>query len=158
MAFENCDYMERVVFQRRDVQASDETATGYDDTNHEPRAGKKRLYVFRRRVKDIAKELSLVFLLTVKRRSMARRRVFDSFLFHAHLQAPTLLWVMERTYFFASSKLLFLCAIGGTALHIHFFSLFTFLTFNESLISSNVLSAGGLVFSPASSFSRTMIR
>ena len=32
--------MERAVFHRRDVQASEtETATGYDDTNHESRAG-----------------------------------------------------------------------------------------------------------------------
>ena len=54
--------MERAVFHRRDVQASEtETATGYDDTNHEPGAGKKRLYASRRRVEDIAKELPLVF-------------------------------------------------------------------------------------------------
>jgi hypothetical protein len=40
--------MERAVFHRRDVQASEtETATGYDDTNHESRAGTKRLHVFK---------------------------------------------------------------------------------------------------------------
>jgi hypothetical protein len=60
------------------------TATGYDDTNHEPRAGKKRLYVDSRgwQAEGKAEEFLLVFLLTVKRRSMARRRVFDSFVSH----------------------------------------------------------------------------
>jgi hypothetical protein len=138
--------MEMAVFQRRDVQASDETATGYDDTNHESRAGKKRLYVFRRRVKDIAKELPLVFLLTVKRRSMARRRdCFDSFV----RRLPyTYAFCRSRSGTCFSLLLNFFSYVQLAVLRcISIFSLFNSLTLIQSLISSkSFLSAGELVF------------
>lgn len=63
-------YGEGRVFRGAIFKASDETATGYDDTDHEPERERNVLYVSKGERRQ-SQGVLLVFFPPVKRRSMA---------------------------------------------------------------------------------------
>jgi hypothetical protein len=87
---------------------------------------------------------------------MAPRRVFDSFVPRSTSDTYALVGDGVRLCF-SASQLLFLCAIGGTALHIHFFAL-QFFDFESKSYFEQELFVGRRTCFPLPAFSRTMIR